>query len=115
MYKNFSLLVFLLLLIGCTASWSRFVTDFEGQELTVSGKLSDTDRINIRINEHTVIRDWIDIVRTGNVEGYFKGEKVLVECHRDSAVNMTRQTICEVFLKNQKIGELFFDVAGLEF
>ena len=116
MCKHFLVLIGLLLVAGCTASWNQFVSDFDGKEITVSGKLSDTDRILIKINGDTVIRDWIVITRNkGYVEGHYKGHKVKVECHRDSLVNMTRQTVCEVFLQEQKIGALFFDVAGIEF
>lgn len=84
--------------------------------MTVSGKLSDTDRIIIKINGVTVIRDWIVITRNkGYVEGNYKGHKVKVDCRRDPVLDMTRHTNCEVYLQKQKIGELFFDVAGIEF
>jgi len=116
MRMRFLVFIGLLLVAACTVSWNQFVADFEGQEITVSGKLSDTDRIVVRINGDTVISGWVVIARnTGFVEGHYKGHSVKVECHRDSVANMTRQTFCEVFLQEQKIGELFFDVAGIEF
>ena len=116
MRRVFLVLMGILLVTSCTASWNHFVTEFEGQQITVSGKLSDTDRILVRINGNTVIRDWIVITRnTGYVEGNYNGHEVKVECHRDRVVNMTRLTFCEVFLQKQKIGELFFAVAGIEF
>ena len=92
------------------------MTEFEGQEVRVSGKLSDTDRIVVKFDGETVISDWINIAHNvGYVEGQYKGRKVKVECQRDPAANMTRQTLCDVYLQEQKIGELFFDVAGIQF
>ena len=107
-------LICLLFTAGCTASWSRFVADFEGQQIRVSGKLTDTDRISVKINEDTVISDWIVIDREGQVQGDYRGNNVRVECHRDPVASIDRHTFCEVFLQDQKIGELFFDVAGIE-
>ena len=81
----------------------------------MSGKLTDTDRIIVKINEETVISDWIVIDHEGQVEGSYKARNIKVECRRDPVASMSRHTFCEVFLQQQKIGELFFDVAGIEF
>ena len=114
MYKYLPGLIVLLLVMGCTASWSRFVADVEGQEIRVSSRLTDTDRIIVKINDKTIISDWIVIDRMGQVEGSYKWHNIKVVCRRDPVASLTRHTFCEVFLEEQKIGELFFDVAGFE-
>ncbi len=111
------LTVFLLITIlvaACTASWTKMVTDYHGDKLTVAGSLSDTNRIVIKINDRTVIRDWIFMLND-YVEGYYKEHRVRVDCYREPVADVSRQTICEITMDTEKIGTLVFDVVGIEY
>ena len=46
---------------------------------------------------------------------YYKEHKVRVDCYREPVTDVSRQTICEVTLGAEKVGELFFDVVGVEY
>ena len=57
--KLTGLFLIAILVMGCTASWNKIVTEYNGDKLTVSGNLTDTNRIVLKINGKTVIKDWI--------------------------------------------------------
>ena len=112
--KLIGLLLTAVFVMGCTASWAKIATEYDGAKITVSGKLTDTNRITVKINGKTVIADWIFMSKE-YVEGYYNESKVRVDCYREPVSDVSRQTICEVVIGAEKIGELFFNIVGIEY